>query len=69
VSGTKAEEAELAVLSLARAASVRGMLVKLGLAPSRITTAGKGGTEPVVPHADKLNNWKNRRVEFVLSQE
>ena len=24
------------------------------------------GTQPVVPHSDIENRWKNRRVEFVL---
>lgn len=63
ISGNVDEEKELAVLSLARADKVKEILVSLGLGSIEIQTLGKGGTQPVVPHDDKENNWKNRRVE------
>jgi outer membrane protein OmpA-like peptidoglycan-associated protein len=31
-----------------------------------MSTVGLGGTQPVVPHGDLENRWKNRRVEFIL---
>ena len=67
VTGTVREEREeLAPLSLARAEQVRDALISAGISPRRITAAGLGGTEPIVPHTDEENRWKNRRVEFVL---
>jgi flagellar motor protein MotB len=67
VTGTEREEREeLAPLSLARAQEVKDALVDLGMNPRRISVLGRGGTEPVVPHSDTENRWKNRRVEFIL---
>jgi flagellar hook assembly protein FlgD/outer membrane protein OmpA-like peptidoglycan-associated protein len=60
------EREELQPLSLARARTVREALIELGMAPDRISTTGRGGTMPVVPHTDLDNRWKNRRVEFIL---
>lgn len=67
ITGTEREEVtELQPLSQARAEAVRTALVERGLAARRISTAGRGGTEPVVPHDDLDGRWKNRRVEFIL---
>lgn len=67
ITGTqREEEEELQPLSLARAESVKDALVERGISGSRITTVGQGGTEPLVPHTDLENRWKNRRVEFIL---
>ncbi len=60
------EKEELQPLSLARATAVRGTLAGLGIQNSRMDVDGKGGTEPIVPHSDLDNRWKNRRVEFIL---
>jgi flagellar hook assembly protein FlgD/outer membrane protein OmpA-like peptidoglycan-associated protein len=60
------EKEELQPLSLARATTVRATLSDLGIQNSRMDVDGKGGTEPIVPHSDLDNRWKNRRVEFVL---
>ena len=40
----------------------------LEFADSRIeiSAVGMGGTQPIVDRTDKANNWKNRRVEFIL---
>jgi len=65
-SGEQEEREELAPLSLARAESVRDALIELGVNPGRLSTAGLGGRDPVVPHSDLENRWKNRRVEFIL---
>jgi outer membrane protein OmpA-like peptidoglycan-associated protein len=67
VTGTEREEREeLQPLSLARAQTVKDAMVDEGIAARRISVLGRGGTEPVVPHTDLDNRWKNRRVEFVL---
>jgi outer membrane protein OmpA-like peptidoglycan-associated protein/flagellar hook assembly protein FlgD len=67
VTGTEREEREeLQPLSLARAETVRRAMIEAGISDRRITTLGRGGTEPIVPHTDLDNRWKNRRVEFIL---
>ncbi len=67
VTGTDREEREeLQPLSLARAESVQNALIEEGLSPRRLSILGRGGTEPIVPHTDLDNRWKNRRVEFIL---
>jgi len=60
------EKEELGPLSLARAEAVKNALVALGLKAERISVAGLGGTNPIVPFGDLENRWKNRRVEFIL---
>ena len=60
------EREELQPLSLARAQSVREALIERGMDANRISTVGRGGTDPIVPHTDLDNRWKNRRVEFIL---
>jgi flagellar hook assembly protein FlgD len=55
-------------LSLKRAEFVKSYLVGKGVGASRLSTEGKGGTEPVANWQDKDNNWKNRRVEFILEK-
>jgi flagellar hook assembly protein FlgD len=55
-------------LSLKRAEFVKSYLVNKGVGASRLSTEGKGGTELVVDWQDKDNNWKNRRVEFILEK-
>lgn len=60
---------ELIPLSLARADAIRGALAQRGIDARRVTTAGLGGAQPVVPHGDLDNRWKNRRVEFILVRQ
>ena len=67
VSGTDKEEKTLLSLSIARAETIKAELKKLGMDVSAIKTAGKGGTEPIVPNTDLDNRWKNRRVEFIMT--
>ncbi|MFW5849756.1 MAG: FlgD immunoglobulin-like domain containing protein [Spirochaetota bacterium] len=67
VTGTEREEREeLQPLSLARAETVREAMIDAGISERRISVLGRGGTEPIVPHSDLDNRWKNRRVEFIL---
>ena len=62
----KENREELIPLSLSRAEAVKQALVRLGLEAGRISVAGLGGSQPVVPFGDEENRWKNRRVEFIL---
>ncbi|HUX13428.1 MAG TPA: gliding motility-associated C-terminal domain-containing protein [Spirochaetia bacterium] len=67
ISGTpKEQEQELVPLSLARAQSVKDALAARGISAARMTVAGLGDVDPVVPDTDIENRWKNRRVEFIL---
>ena len=63
------QEQELIPLSKKRAESIKAALVKEGIDAARISTEGIGGAQPVVPHGDMENLWKNRRVEFILVKE
>ena len=65
--GTIEEEInELQPLSLDRARFVIDHLVNNGVARNRLSATGRGGTITVADARDQDNNWKNRRVEFIL---
>lgn len=49
-----------------RAEAVMFALIEEGMDESNLSFVGKGGDEPIVPFSDRINNWKNRRVEFIL---
>ena len=51
-------------LSLARANSLKAALVKLGIAPARLDTAGAGATNPVGSNKTLQGRALNRRVEL-----
>jgi outer membrane protein OmpA-like peptidoglycan-associated protein len=55
-------------LSQKRAESIRLALIERGFPSARIKAGGKGNADPVVPYTDKANQWKNRRVEFILEK-
>lgn len=55
-------------LSKERADAIKSYLVKKGVKESALSTDGMGGTQPVANPKDKNNNWKNRRVEFILQK-
>lgn len=55
-------------LSLSRAKAVKQALVQRGLSASRIKTSGKGGSEPLVPFRFRKRQWRNRRVDIVLTK-
>lgn len=52
------------ILSRQRAEKVKGFLVGIGVAPGRITVAGRGERELLVPTADNVDEPRNRRVEI-----
>lgn len=58
----------LTPLSKERAEAIKAYLIKRGVSASALATEGLGGTKPVVNPKDKDNNWKNRRVEFILQK-
>jgi outer membrane protein OmpA-like peptidoglycan-associated protein len=60
------ENNELKPLSELRARAVVEELVRHGVARSRLSFAGLGGSQPVVPYENRDGWWKNRRVEFIL---
>jgi len=68
VRGVAEQRDALLPLSLSRAQAIRQALISRGVAPNRLTATGIGGIQPVVPHSDLQNRWKNRRVEFTLSR-
>ncbi|HEV6968761.1 OmpA family protein [Roseateles sp.] len=55
-------------LSRERAESVRDYLSSRGLAPSRVTVAGRGSHEPVASNDTEAGRAANRRVEIFLSE-
>lgn len=59
---------ELIPLSAARAEEVRQAMIILGVTAEGMRTIGIGGARPIVPHSDRENLWKNRRVEFILER-
>ena len=63
------QERVLVPLSRSRATEVIQALIILGVDRNRMTVEAYGGARPVVPHADRENLWKNRRVEFLLDRE
>lgn len=67
--GAREQEMTLIPLSKARAEAVRDALVQRGLDASLFELTGVGADGPLAPFGDLVNNWKNRRVEFVLGTE
>jgi outer membrane protein OmpA-like peptidoglycan-associated protein len=51
-------------LSLARAERLREMMIGLGIPSERITAAGRGKRELLVPTEDNVSEPRNRRVEI-----
>jgi len=55
-------------LSLARANVVVQELVKRGIAPSRMTSAGYGFDQPIAPNTTAEGRAQNRRTEFKITK-
>jgi outer membrane protein OmpA-like peptidoglycan-associated protein len=56
-------------LSEQRAGSVRDYMVRQGIPPGTVATAGFGETQPAVSNATAAGRQQNRRVEIVVSGE
>lgn len=55
-------------LSRSRATEVMQALMILGVDRNRMTIEAYGGDRPVVPHSNREEMWRNRRVEFLLQR-
>ena len=55
-------------LSEDRARFIVQKLKKYGVKGDRLSAVGRGGRRPVVARGDKANDWKNRRIEFILEK-
>ncbi len=64
--GAAGEDETLLKLSNLRAAFVKERLVEYGIKADRLSSEGKGASQPVADFSDTANWWKNRRVEFIL---
>lgn len=53
-------------LSIRRAASVKSYIAAAGVSGSRLSTVGKGETEPIASNATADGRAQNRRVEIVI---
>jgi outer membrane protein OmpA-like peptidoglycan-associated protein len=60
------EEAVNQVISKARAESVVTYMIDRGLPDRRLTSAGAGSANPLVPESNRNARQRNRRVEFRL---
>ena len=65
---TREQTQELQPLSQIRAGTIVNELVKLGIESSRLSYYGIGGEHPVAAWTDHDSWWKNRRVEFILTE-
>lgn len=61
------QEQTLLPLSQDRADAIKDALVERGVPEEMLSTAGRGGNEPIVPHTNEEKRWKNRRVEFEIA--
>lgn len=66
--GTQAEKAVLATLSEQRARKVVEILIELGVDTERLGAVGRGGNAILAEPTNRDENWRNRRVEFILEK-
>ncbi len=56
-------------LSEDRASSVVAWLTAHGIAQERLTAKGYGDSKPLVPNVTELNKARNRRVQFIITEQ
>jgi outer membrane protein OmpA-like peptidoglycan-associated protein len=66
---SRGKRAHNMTLSAARAGSVRQHLVGLGIDPSRMDAQGYGPDQPIETNKTAAGREKNRRVEFIITQQ
>jgi chemotaxis protein MotB len=54
-------------LSVLRATSITRILIKGGMSPNQIASAGKGEYSPVAPNDNAQNKQRNRRTEIIVT--
>jgi chemotaxis protein MotB len=54
-------------LSVLRATSITRILIKAGMSPNQITSAGKGEYSPIALNDNAQNKQKNRRTEIIVT--
>ncbi|MBS1485989.1 MAG: OmpA family protein [Bacteroidetes bacterium] len=54
-------------LSVLRATAITKILIKAGMTPNQITSAGHGEFSPVAPNDNAQNKQKNRRTEIIIT--
>jgi OOP family OmpA-OmpF porin len=62
------DDAANQALSESRAKTVRGWLVKHGVAEARLVAVGCAAKDPLVPNSSEDNKQKNRRTEFDIEE-
>ena len=65
-SENREEEKILEPLTVNRAEEVKDALIEKGLNPDKVIVHTFGGKSPIFSISDEKENWKNRRVEFVM---
>lgn len=65
-SENREEEKILEPLTVNRAEEVKDALIEKGFNPDKVIVHTFGGKHPIFSISDKNENWKNRRVEFVM---
>jgi outer membrane protein OmpA-like peptidoglycan-associated protein/uncharacterized protein YidB (DUF937 family) len=66
---TKGDAAQNEQLSQARADAVLKKLVELGVTPGQLSAKGFGGRKPIASNDDDAGRAKNRRIEFLVSEQ
>ena len=56
-------------LSKARAQSVAGELIRLGVPKERLAVSGRGESQPLAPNSTEEGKRRNRRIEFKLTKK
>ena len=56
-------------LGLIRARRVRQQLIAQGINPKRLHASSRGAKEPIETNDTAMGRWKNRRVEFAISEK
>ena len=65
---SKGSDAYNQALSERRASSVASYLLSQGLSPNKLTSEGRGESEPVADNATDEGRAKNRRVELHINR-
>jgi outer membrane protein OmpA-like peptidoglycan-associated protein len=68
ISFEREQKEEMLPLAEARAKAVLAALAELGIDRKTMKAVAVGGSRPLAKFEDPVNNWKNRRVEIVITK-